>query len=73
MIDLEEVGVFFSDLLSEIGRKSVPVNYRFMRTRMLSFERPRQNAESRFYRSSNFRCFNYSKPISKCCNCDEDF
>lgn len=60
----------FIDLLSEAGKKLVPVIYQFVFSRSTGGA-PTRLAESKFYRAKYLGCHYYHKPISKVLPPDE--
>ncbi len=53
--------------LSDAGRESAPVSYRFLYTSSLAAASVLRLVESRPYRSTGYVCSSFRKPISKCC------
>jgi len=58
--------------LSELGRKSAPVSYRFLHASSLEHATILRLVESRPYRASGYVCSSFRKPISKCCDPEDD-
>jgi hypothetical protein len=53
--------------LSDAGRESAPVSYRFLHTSVLAVATILRLVESRPYRATGYVCTSFRKPISKCC------
>jgi hypothetical protein len=58
--------------LSDAGRDSAPVSYRFLHTSSFDAATIVRLVESRPYRATGYVCSSFRKPISKCCGPEDD-
>lgn len=72
MADGRDEGSDLFARLSDAGRESAPVSYRFFHTSPLGAATILRLVESRPYRSTGYVCTSFRKPISKCCGQPEE-